>query len=274
MLSLSLAGAMVAFVPFVAEAQIAPSAVAITVPISGSSVSYGDFIDYDQVQGTYFISQYADDSRIFGVAVQNPPLVLLDGNQGEVPVLRSGSVLANVTAENGPIKPGDGIVASSIPGKGMRANAASKNIFAIARESFAGNGTSTLMFKGRSIPAGTIVVELKYGLGQGENASSSAAAAVKGCSGGQIPCLIAQKIDATPVVTLMRYILAAAVALGSIYLAFHSFMADAVNGVRSVGRNPRAKTAIQAMVVFNGLLAAFIALLGLGAGLLILFVQL
>jgi hypothetical protein len=50
-------------------------------------------------------------------------------------------------------------------------------------------------------------------------------------------------------------------------------MADAVNGVVSVGRNPRAKAAIQAMVVFNAVIAAGIAAAGLAAGLAILFVQ-
>jgi F0F1-type ATP synthase membrane subunit c/vacuolar-type H+-ATPase subunit K len=50
-------------------------------------------------------------------------------------------------------------------------------------------------------------------------------------------------------------------------------MADAVNGVISVGRNPRAKRAIQTMVIFNGVLAVGIALAGLAAGLTILLIR-
>ncbi|MGH7141200.1 MAG: hypothetical protein ACREGH_01010 [Minisyncoccia bacterium] len=279
---LSIPGAVVsAQVDSGAASTTLPSAVAVAVPFVGSTLAYGDLISYDQSVNLYRLSNQADDSNVFGVAVQNPPVVLFV-NSSEVPVVRSGLALVNVTLENGPIEVGDALIASSIPGKAMRAATSSKNVIGVARESFTGQQNSTtLTLDGKSIAAGTIIVDMGSkpsgglgAVGPGTGTSTSMGSAIAGCTAGPVACSVLEKINATPLVTLMRYIIAAVVALGSLYLAFRSFMADATNGVISVGRNPRAKTAIQAMVVFNALLAGVIAIAGLGAGLVILFVKL
>ena len=248
--------------------------VTIALPIVGTIVGYGDIIAYDNIQNNYILSQKADDSRVYGVAVKNPAIVLYD-NATDVPVARSGRVLVNVTLENGPIAVGDGIVASSIPGKGMRATASSANIIGYARESFSAASSSTVLsLKGTSVKAGTIIVELSETLGTSQPMQQTFQAGQIQCTKGTIACSVLQKIDATPLVTLMRYVIAAVVILGSLYLAFRSFMANAINGVISVGRNPRAKGIIQAMVIFNALLAGGIAIIGLAVGMFILLIKL
>ena len=237
------------------------SPVAVAVAIRGSELAYGDLIDYDPVHDAYVLSSVVDDAYVFGVAVENPPAVL-EMQTGDVPVVRSGSALVNVTLENGAIGLGDSLVASSIAGKAMRAGEASKHIIGTARDSFTGTGTTTLSLpSGTMVAAGTIAVQLG-------DLSGVGAATVSTASNECIPAW-----KCVPFGIFLRYALAALVAFGSVYLGFRTFMADAVNGVISVGRNPMARGAIQGMVVFNAVLAAALALAGLIAGIVILFIQ-
>src|SRR3989344_4054953 len=237
------------------------SPIAVAVQIRGSDLAYGDLIDYDSIHDAYVLSSVVDDAYVFGVAVENPPAVL-EMQTGDIPVVRSGSALVNVTLENGAIGLGDSLVASSIAGKAMRASEATKHIIGTARDSFTGTGTTTLSLpSGERGAAGTIAVQLG-------DLSGVGAATVSTASN---ECFPAWKC--VPFGIFLRYALAALVAFGSVYLGFRTFMADAVNGVISVGRNPMARGAIQGMVVFNAVLAAALALAGLIAGIVILFIQ-
>ncbi len=258
------------FAPFLATAQnigssILPS-LATGVSINGPAVAYGDIIDFDSVRNIYVLSQFADDSHVYGVAVKNPPLMYTQGSS-TVPVAKDGIVLVNVTVENGPIRIGDSIITSSLPGKGMRALASSTNPIGIAVESFGAEATSsiTLSLNGTPIRAGTILVSLDKTSRTAVQALSTQDQSLKG-----MICIWA----CVPFGTLMRYLTAALISFGSVYLAFRTFMADAVNGVLSIGRNPRARASIQSMVVFNAVLSALLALAGLVAGIVILFIQL
>lgn len=249
------------------------SAVAVALPVEASQIAYGDLIAYDQENGVYILSQYVDDPRIYGVAVKNPPVIIFN-DPADVPVMRTGSVLVNVTVENGPIAPGDGIIASSIAGKGMRAAQKGTHIVGYAREAFSDTSSTTpLTSGGKTYSAGTIIVDLLESVSGASGTSTTIAFGQFECVEGSFGCNVLKKIDATPLVTLMRYVIAVTIALGSLYLAFRSFMTNSVNGVISVGRNPRAKGAIQAMVIFNAVLAVGIAVAGLAVGLVILFVK-
>lgn len=237
------------------------SPIAVALKIRGDDLSYGDLIDYDPVHDAYVLSSVVDDAYVFGVAVESPPAVL-EMQAGDVPVARTGSVLVNVTLENGAIVVGDSLIASSIPGKGMRAEESSQHIIGTAREAFSGIGTTTLALSdGTRVAAGTIAVQL----GNLSGAGAPAAISSQNSCSPVWACI--------PFGTFLRYVLAALIAFGSVYLAFRSFMANAVNGVISIGRNPMARGTIQGMVVFNTALAAALALAGLTAGIVILFIQ-
>jgi hypothetical protein len=60
-------------------------------------------------------------TNVVGIISTNPAQVLRDGLENAVPVVLSGIAPCKVTAENGPVKPGDLLVASSTPGHAMRA---------------------------------------------------------------------------------------------------------------------------------------------------------
>ena len=259
--------------PFCTDAQtsassstdLSSSPVAVTVPFRGPSVAYGDIVDYDAQRGAYVLSQYADDPHIYGVVVKDPPLLFSLGEG--VPVTRTGEALINVTTENGPIAAGDQIITSSIPGKGMRASASSTNPIGVAREGFDGKASSTpLSLHSGTVQAGTIAVDL--GAGVGTHALTQTQVITVPASGDI--CII----QCVPFGVLIRYLTAALVSFGSVYLAFRAFMADAVTGVASIGRNPKARASIQSMVVFNAVLAVALAFAGLVAGIVILFIKL
>ena len=237
------------------------STIAVAVQVRGDELTYGDLIDYDPIHDAYVRSSVVDDSYVFGVAIENPPAVL-ELRSGDVPVMRSGSVLVNVTLENGAIAMGDRLIASSIGGKAMRAREDSEHVIGTAREAFTTSTTTLALPDGTRIAAGTIAVQLGNLSGTGLTANTPPVDA---------SCIPVWKC--VPYGTLLRYLFAALVAFGSVYLAFRSFMADAVNGVISVGRNPMARGAIQGMVIFNAVLAAGLALAGLVAGVVILYIQ-
>ncbi|MCA9389954.1 hypothetical protein KC571_00970, partial [candidate division WWE3 bacterium] len=73
----------------------------------------------------------------------------------------------------------------------------------------------------------------------------------------------------SPVASL-RYLLAVLIVLASFVIGFASFSRISGNGVEALGRNPLAKRSIQATIVFNFILTAFIMFIGLGLAYLIL----
>ncbi|HET8581453.1 MAG TPA: hypothetical protein VFL98_03230 [Candidatus Paceibacterota bacterium] len=244
------------------------SAVAVTVPFAAAP---GDIIAYDDASGAYRLAQEGD-SAIAGVAVADPPIVLFSGTAASgTPITRSGSVPVLVSLENGPIAEGDGIAISSVPGIGMRAGASSSAAVGTAQEAFDGtDATGTLAIGGRAVPEDAISVMLaEAGPGAGGDEGEGGIA----CTAGATACAIMAKINAAPLVALVRYLLAAALAFGSLFVAFRIFVANAINGIVSIGRNPLAKGAIQAMIILNAVLAAFIMVAGVGAGIAILLVQ-
>ena len=104
---------------------------------AGSNVLLGDLAEYFPIVGTankgdiitmlpgagegYGISQNQNDARAIGIYSSNPTLTLNDPNSG-VPVALQGRVPVNVVGTNGPIKKGDYLTISSVPGHAMKAD--------------------------------------------------------------------------------------------------------------------------------------------------------
>lgn len=104
---------------------------------AGSNVLLGDVAEYFAVEGrsepgdvisiatgnreAYKVSTQAYDDKVIGVYSTAPTVTLNDPNSG-VPVGLRGRVPVKVTSANGPIKVGDPITASHIPGHAMKAD--------------------------------------------------------------------------------------------------------------------------------------------------------
>ncbi|MEM7035882.1 MAG: hypothetical protein AAF570_02810 [Bacteroidota bacterium] len=102
---------------------------------AGSNVLLGDLAEYFPLVGKaepgdlismvpgadrYSVSTRANDPSVIGIYSSNPTLTLNDPNSG-IPVGLQGRVPVNVTLENGGIQKGDYLMASSTPGKAMKA---------------------------------------------------------------------------------------------------------------------------------------------------------
>lgn len=258
-----------------AQSTLGTTPVATSVSINGPAVAYGDLIDYDSAHNVYVLSQIADDPRVFGIAIKDPTVVIL-GSNTDVPVIRAGLALVNVTLENGPIAVGDNLVASSIPGKAMRALSGDTGVIGQAREAFDGTGTSTKTYTlgGRApFRGGTIAVELGEGLQHmGGGIGTSTEATSSGTLGLQDACV--PGIGCVPFGILLRYLAAVVIAGGGLAISYRIFMTATVTGVASIGRNPRAKFAIESAMIINGLLATLFGLGGIAAAIAVIYVHL
>ena len=80
----------------------------------------GDVVVADETKGeTVKRTSTPYNTAVVGV-VSSDPGILLSKNKGDVPLALSGRVPIKVTAENGPIKPGDLLTTSNTPGHAMR----------------------------------------------------------------------------------------------------------------------------------------------------------
>ena len=260
------------FSPLFVSAQIKSDfGVAYTYSIIDENFDYGDIISYDKDTGVHSLSKVDSDSNMFGVAVETPVLLFRAGSESGVPIIQSGKALVNVTTSNGPIRVGDYITSSSIPGKGQRADG--KNVFVLgfAMESF-GEGVD---IKSGEVLSGKIMVMLNIE----EIKDASVGASTD--NGLNIPFIVgsgsagpgdggSQAGDGSGGVNIIKYSIAALIAITSIFIALRNFMSVINKGIVSVGRNPLAKSSVWSIVVFNTIIALVISIIGIFLSLIII----
>lgn len=267
----SLASLFVGVIPSVAYAQFSDTTIAKTYVISGGVAEFGDLISFDRTTQTFHLAQEINDPNLFGVVVTSPAIVLRTSTEG-VPLVNSGEVYMQVTTVNGPISAGDYITSSPIPGKGQKADPSTSFVVGTALDSFpaVSTGTSTAAVSTSTVDGASIRVLLAIGPKSVDTEGSSGTGDATGDPASNVNILGVS----TPLATLIKYMLAALVVVGSIYVAFRNFGSNMKDSIISVGRNPLAKASIQSMVVLNTVLIVFVSIAGLFIGLLILFVQL
>lgn len=109
-----------------------------SVDVSGDRQKYhpGDVLVIDpKVEGRFLKSTEPYSTNVMGIYSTKPGLVgrrqLTPKNLDEVPMAMMGVVPAKVSAENGPVHPGDLLVSSSIPGYAMKGTDRSKMVGAL-----------------------------------------------------------------------------------------------------------------------------------------------
>lgn len=114
-------------------------------PTRDDSLTPGDLVSIDPSEKSFVKkSEGLNDDAIIGIYSENPALRLsqpdasIDGAKA-IPVALAGRVEVKVSSENGPIKPGDYLTSSSIPGHAMKAKK-SGLIIGQAMESFISEG--------------------------------------------------------------------------------------------------------------------------------------
>ncbi len=246
-----------------AHAQFGNATIAKTYLISGETAVSGDLISFDRVTQTFHLTQESSDTNLLGVVVSDPVIVLRT-IAGGLPVVNSGEVYVNVTTVGGRIEAGDYVTSSRIHGKAMKAASTTSFIVGTALESFTATTTAQV---------GRIRVLLGIGHVQ-PTAPAPAPTLSNGAVGGTVPVDANATLISTPLSRLVKYLLAAIVVVGTIYLAFRNFSANLKDSVVSVGRNPLAKASIQSMIVLNTSLIVVVSAIGLFIGFMILFLPL
>lgn len=232
---LSLSAVMFAMCSSIPYATVFASNIPIasTVVLQGPvSADEGLVVIADEEQASYALSAEAVDPRVYGVIAAKPPVVFSTGTN-TVPVIAEGVAIVQVTRENGPIARGDFLVTADTPGMAMRASDEDQYVFAVALESFDGE-TDT----------GRIQAEVGADKAQAARSAAREAAAASEGEG-----------DPDKTTTIIRGAIAAVLAIGALFFVLYSFRSAIVQGVTSVGRNPRARIPIMTLSVANVLFA-------------------
>lgn len=202
--------------------------IGIPVRIEGADIKTGDIISL--VDGRYILSNEGYDPAVAGVVVNNPTLVLGNLQSDKSYVIVSGGVaLVRVSTINGPIKTGDYITTSAIPGIGVKADQFGI-VLGTALEDYASTDREQLSSIAINLDIGT------YGL--------------------------FTNLTSNPRVAF-RYVLAFVVAAASVIAGFIYFGKVARSGVESLGRNPLAARLIYVSVFFHLLMTIGIMLFGI-----------
>ncbi len=136
--------------------QIFTSGIGQRYPTTEENLNPGDLVYVDDA-GFAHKSTDVYQQGLVGVVGGNAGLIVgSEQEQGsQVIVAAAGRVFVRVSTENGPIRAGDPLTSSSIPGVAMRATAAGPTIgIAAAGFSGAGEGRIAMAVNGSSLPAG------------------------------------------------------------------------------------------------------------------------
>ncbi|OGG48224.1 hypothetical protein A2678_01415 [Candidatus Kaiserbacteria bacterium RIFCSPHIGHO2_01_FULL_53_31] len=246
---------------FLAKVQPDTIAIAKTYIISDDAALSGDLVSFDQTTQTFRLAQEAGDPNVLGVVVTDP-MIVLDTNPGGVPVVSTGTVTVNVTNANGTISVGDYITSSAVPGKAQKADTSDSFVIGTALDSFPSGTIATEELSGLAEDSGSIRAQLALGPPVLDETATETEQLVT----------VGEDIGITaPVAVLIKYLLAAMVVFGTIFIAFRNFGSNLKDSIVSIGRNPLAKASIQSMVVLNTVLIILVSIAGLFLGLLILF---
>jgi hypothetical protein len=191
------------------------------------------------------LSNVAYDPQVIGVVSQDAAIVVNStGSKNGVPIISVGSVYVQVSSKDGPIKKGDLITTSTIPGVGAKALKAGY-VLGTALEDYSNTDPQAIglialnldlhYFNSKPTFAGTLSDMFKI-------------------------ALLPTKESPSPI---FKYLVAALVALGSFVLGFLSFGRTAAKGVEALGRNPAASKIIHLGIIFNVVIVVAIVAAGL-----------
>jgi hypothetical protein len=235
---------------FAQTSDVISSGVATMIEIKDQNISEGDIITFTP-EG-YKKSSFAYDPHVFGVVTENPQVVLEDTSaKNSHAVISTGKVYVKVSTANGPIKAGDLVTTSKLPGVAMRADE-SGYVIGTAVEGYAQPNKDKV---------GTILVVLSVSFNSRATTVSSNLI--------QVLRLALSSPEVSPV-SALRYVLAAAIVLISFVFAIGYFGKVSATGVEAIGRNPLASRVIMMSMLFHISLALAIVLVGVAIAYMIL----
>ncbi len=245
LLSLLLLGAF----PIIVHAQNGAAAlgVARVLEVKEKNVKDGSIVS-SSAQGN-ILSNLPYDSQVMGVVARDAGIILNNSaSTNGVPVISVGSVYVLVSSKEGPIKKGDLIATSTIPGVGAKA-VKDGYVLGTALEDYNSSSPDK---------ADLIAVEFNLHYFNAKPTFPGSLTDIFKFA------LLPTKDGPTP---LFKYIVAALVVVASFVLAFMTFGRTAAKGVEALGRNPAASRIIHLGIMFN----VAIVMVIVGAGLTVSF---
>lgn len=239
--------------------------VAFTPQLMDKEIKDGDILTFDQKLKGLVRTKEEFDQMMFGVAQEFPAIVIR--TQETIPVVRAGTAKVNVTTLEGPIQPGDFITSSPITGKGQRASGTGY-MLGIAMSDFTDKDGKPMDYKGKKITEGQVKVEV--GIGPASPVIIKATGGLFGTLMQLSTSLFINLFALRQFDRILRFILAALVAIVIIYINFRTFSKNITKGIEAIGRNPLARVSIQSMIIMNVVLVIIVTLGGVILSLAIL----
>ena len=212
-----------------------------------------------------------DESEMFGVVVSSSDAAVSLSSTStaqETFVANAGQYGVLVSTQNGPIKAGDYIGASSLGGVGMKANSDQQYILGKALSNFDGKTTSdgTTALKtstgDQSVSLGRVTIEVAV-------AHNPAYHKVDAAGVPTVLASLAQLVTDKPV-TAYRIYASLAIIVLSLIIAGVILFAGVRSGMTAVGRNPLAKKSIFRNLIQVTLMALIVFVIGVIAVYLLL----
>jgi len=214
------------------------------ISIREKGVEDGDIISASE-KGNHF-SKNEYDQTMVGVVAKNPAVVIsFDGGDSETfPVVSSGNVQVNVSSIGGPIKKGDLITSSTMPGIGMKA-AKSGWILGSALDDYNAKDPKAI---------GKINLNL--------NIRFSFSKQITAQTGFQDILSLTKIATYEQPSLVFKYLIAGTVIILSFVIGFISFGRVANSGIQALGRNPMAGGIIRVGILLNVLITVAIVASG------------
>ena len=203
------------------------------------------------------------DNKMFGI-IQDTPLVVYRTETKGKPVIRSGVAKVNITTLNGPIKYGDYITSSSIPGKGQKTLESGYTV-GMALAGFTGEGAEQIDGPNGKVAIGKIPVAVRIEYTELTNPRFF----------GRLFAFLATTFlenirDPKQIGNIVRLAAAGLIILLSFTFGFLTFSRSIVKSIEAIGRNPLAKSTIQLSMIINLALLVLTGIIGIVASILII----
>ena len=203
-------------------------------------------------QNGAILSNTPYDPQVLGVVSRDAAIAIsTDNSTNTVPVISNGTIYLLVSTQQGPIAKGDYLTTSTIPGVAVKA-VLSGYVLGTALET-----------DNDSNPKLTELIAVDLNL----HYYNTKPTLIGSLTDIFKFALLPTKNSPSPI---FKYVVAAAVVLASLVLAFLTFGRTAAKGVEALGRNPAASKIIHLGIIFNVGIVVTIALAGLGVAFLIL----
>jgi F0F1-type ATP synthase membrane subunit c/vacuolar-type H+-ATPase subunit K len=198
------------------------------------------------------LSNVPYDAHVVGIVSRDAAIILNSvGTKNAVPIISNGTVYVLVSTKGGAIKKGDLLTTSVKPGIGVKAEK-DGYVLGTALEDYSSSNPDQ---------ADLIAVDLDLHYFNAKPTFPGTLSDIFKIA------LLPTKDSPTPI---FKYIVAAAVVLGSFVLGFLSFGRTAAKGVEALGRNPAASRIIHLGIIFNVGIVVTIVMAGLVVAFLIL----